>query len=93
MKKKATTFSNHNLSHQGFYSFPHPVKQNQQQKLAHQGIAAKNNALNSHKIPHKRQRRLPRTGYQSSSLEFLGGALVASFNHITKPFRKKDLRI
>ncbi|ESA44824.1 hypothetical protein HMPREF1234_1332 [Streptococcus pyogenes GA41039] len=32
-------------------------------------------------------------GYQSSSLEFLGGALVASFNHITKPFRKKDLRI
>lgn len=53
MKKKATTFSNHNLSHQGFYSFPHPVKQNQQQKLAHQGIAAKNNALNSHKIPHK----------------------------------------
>lgn len=29
-EKKATTFSNHNLSHQGFYSFPHPVKQNQQ---------------------------------------------------------------
>ncbi|HHP6036918.1 TPA: polysaccharide lyase 8 family protein [Streptococcus pyogenes] len=29
-EKKATTFSNHSLSHQGFYSFPHPVKQNQQ---------------------------------------------------------------
>ncbi len=28
--KKATMFSNHNLSHQGFYSFPHPVRQNQQ---------------------------------------------------------------